>query len=277
MKDLYKNILRDLLENWNDSAPRWQNIKELLNFSVKIDDILNVWYEYPSRKFLYKYISSELLWYLSWDLSVDNIWQYANLWNTIQNEDWLVNSNYWYLVFYRDILTNNWWNQYEWALNSLKQDKESRQAFIRYNHDWCQELFEKDVICTYYQQFFIRDNQLHCINSMRSNDIIYGFTADVVWFSLVHQSLYLDLKETYPELELWCMWHNANSMHIYEPMFNKAKQLILEEWTNIKIELKQSLYEQLDKDYDKLWEILKYTTNYKQFIENNFFIKITKE
>jgi len=277
MKKIYKNILKDVMENWHETSPRWQKVKEILNYSVKIDDILNVWVNFPSKKFSWKYLSSEILWYLSWDLWVQNISQYASLWDRIKDEDWNIYSNYWYLVFRR--LLANWMIQYDWALNSLILDKDSRQAFIRYNYDSCQQLFNKDVICTYYQQFFIRDNKLIWISSMRSNDAFYWTTYDAIWFSLVMQSLYLDLKRTYPELELWEMYYNASSMHIYESFFDKAHTIIQEEWTNIKLELKQSLKYQIEtNNYNQwYWDILNNITNYKGFIQDNFFINITEE
>jgi thymidylate synthase len=51
---------------------------------------------------------------------------------------------------------------------------------------------------------------------MRSNDVIRGFSIDVVMFSYIYEMLYLQLKEIYPELKIGTYYHNADSFHIYE-------------------------------------------------------------
>ena len=43
---------------------------------------------------------------------------------------------------------------------------------------------------------------------MRSNDLFYGFSYDVIWFSLVMQSLHLELQEKYPDLANVTVTHN---------------------------------------------------------------------
>ena len=271
MYNIYKNMLSRVM-SWISSSPRWQLIKEEINFSVKIDDPIKCWFNFPSREFNYKYLAAELVWYTLWNLETKNISKYAKLWDRI-SFNWEAHSNYWYLVYWRWIEeTNN--SQFNWAIDSLIKDKDSRQAIIRYNNDEVQYEWVKDFICTMYQHFFIRDNKLICITNMRSNDLFYWFSYDIIWFSLVQQNMYLELKEVYPDIKLWEIYFNTSSAHIYEPMFKKTDIIIKEEWNSINFEL---IKWDLEFNIDTIWEELEKTKDYKKFIEDNFKIKITDE
>jgi thymidylate synthase len=64
---------------------------------------------------------------------------------------------------------------------------------------------------------------------MRSNDIILGFTNDVFQFTMLQEGLMVQLRETYPELELGAYYHNAGSMHIYDRHFEMANKIVADE------------------------------------------------
>jgi len=224
-----KQSLSEVLNNGLVSSPRWSKIKEILNFSIVLENPLNCAANFAWRKFPMKYQAAELIWYMLLWRENNFIKRFSNIWWNIWIE-WLVNSNYWFLVF-QEKSANNWYNtQFEWALNSLLKDKDSRQAIIHYNiprhqHDWV-----KDFVCTMYNQFVIRNNKLIWMSYMRSNDAFFWMTFDVVWFSLVQQSLYLELKKTYKDLELGQLYYNASSFHIYENFFEKAEEIVNWEW-----------------------------------------------
>ena len=80
-----------------------------------------------------------------------------------------------------------------------------------------------------YANFFIRNNALHMKIQMRSNDIFYGLTFDAPFFSFLQQSVYLKLKETYPDLELGMYYHYADNLHFYERHFDLASEIRFEE------------------------------------------------
>ncbi len=222
----YKNLLKKIFLTWQESAPRWQKIKEIINAKIKINNVYNVIPSYTwIRDFAWKYLTGETLWYLSWDLKTDYIKHFTPMWDNIKDEQWYINSNYWYLNL-REQSCANGMTQYQWALHALQKDKDTRQSIIHFNQTKHQ-VYTKDFPCTVYMQFMIRDNKLIWCSYMRSNDIYFWFQYDIVWFSLLLQSLYLDLKETsYPDLELWYIYHNATSLHIYESFFDKTNQLI---------------------------------------------------
>lgn len=234
----FKKAIRDIFKKWVVSSPRWQEITELLNYTLVLKDPTNLAVNYKSRKFNYKYNLAELLWYLSWDLKTDFIGQYAKLWTKIADSEWNINSNYGYLMFEKNLFDTT---QYDWILNTLKKDKSSRQAIGYYGWPQYQYVGNLDMVCTSYNHVFIRDNQIHMISSMRSNDLFYWFCFDVVWFGLILQSLRLDLLETYPDLKLGKLYYNADSLHIYDRHYDVSRDILKQKWYNIQLELKTSL------------------------------------
>jgi len=60
---------------------------------------------------------------------------------------------------------------------------------------------------------------------MRSNDIFYGLTYDAPWFSTVHQNIYLELLETYPDLKLGKYIHSSDNSHFYKRHFDMADSI----------------------------------------------------
>ena len=83
----------------------------------------------------------------------------------------------------------------------------------------------KDFVCTMYANFFIRNGLLNMKIQMRSNDIFYGLTFDAPFFAFLQQSVFLKLKETYPDLELGMYYHFADNLHYYERHFELADQI----------------------------------------------------
>ena len=68
-------------------------------------------------------------------------------------------------------------SQFDWAFDCLKNDKDSRQAFMRYNNTNHQFDKVKDLPCTFIQIFHIRNNKLDSTIMMRSNDIVFRITS----------------------------------------------------------------------------------------------------
>ena len=271
--EVFKKIVQDINSVNKEYAPRWQKIHEAINTTAKFSPI-TLAFDYHSRKISWKYIAAELTRYLSWDLKSENIGKYANMWNNISNIKWMVNSNYWYIVFLRYI---KWYyNQYNWVIKSLKKDKDSRQAIIRYNDDKHAYEGNQDFVCTLSNQFLIRDNKLHMIFNMRSSDIYRWLQYDLIRFWLLQQSVRLDLLNTYPDLELWDIYYNAGSAHYYERMYDISNKIVNEEWKEYKIILNKS-FDELHRDIfnaEQYRKKLENTTDYKKYIKDNLFIDI---
>jgi hypothetical protein len=73
--------------------------------------------------------------------------------------------------------------------------------------------------CTNSVQYFIRNNKLRCIVSMRSNDSVYGFKNDYHWQRYVQLKLLNELQPYYPNLEADVIDWSAGSLHVYPRHF----------------------------------------------------------
>jgi thymidylate synthase len=157
---------------------------------------------------------------------VEYISKFAKFWESIKNDDDTVNSSYGYLLFNNK--NEHGITQYRWALESLAQDKDSRQAVLHFNLPTHQRSGNKDFVCTMYGIFQIRNNKLNFTVSMRSNDVILGLPTDIAFFSILQSQMLSHLKSHagYPELEMGTYTHIANSSHIYERHFEVAKKMI---------------------------------------------------
>ncbi len=213
----FKNIIQHIDTDGDVSQPRDLKVKEaiLSNFVINPKQPIA---DFPQRNFNWKYLAGEMAWYLKQDRDVDYIGNFSNFWSRITNPDTNeINSNYGSLVFNKE--------QFGWVIDSLEQDKNSRQDIMFFNSPKFQFEGNKDFVCTMYANFFIRHNILHMKVQMRSNDIFYGLTFDAPFFAFLQQSVYLKLKETYPELELGMYYHFADNLHFYERHFELAEQI----------------------------------------------------
>lgn len=166
------------------------------------------------------YIMKELEWYLSESLKVaDMRAPVPKIWAEIASRNGEINSNYGWCVFGEA----NFY-QFQRAMDALIADKHSRQAALIYNrptmHADSKRDGMRDFMCTYATQFLIRNNKLHHVIFMRSNDVVFGYRNDKAWQDYVHQLAYLVLKHYYFDLEIGdCHW-NAASLHIYPQHFD---------------------------------------------------------
>lgn len=225
--DVYEELLLDLIrEPEYTTKPRDMKINEICDVSLVIENPLSCLYINSARSSQFKYIAAEFLWYFMGRRDVEYISKYAKFWESIKNSDDTVNSSYGWLLF------NNpnefGFTQYRWALESLAQDKDSRQAVLHFNLPSHQYSGNKDFVCTMYGIFQIRDNRLNFTVSMRSNDVILGLPTDVAFFTILQSQMLSHLRTYagYPELELGTYTHISNSSHIYERHFEIASKMI---------------------------------------------------
>ena len=223
--DVYEKALRDTLENPDyTSKPRGMEIKEICNAALVIDDPYFPLYENQKRSSQFKYIAGETIWYFTGRKDIDFISKYSKFWSQLDNGDGTVNSAYGNLIFNEPLSDGR--NQYQWALDSLIEDKDSRQAIIHFNKPSHQWQGNKDFVCTLNGIFQIRDNKLNFTIDMRSNDLILGTPTDVAFFCLLQIQMLEHLRKYYPELELGTYTHIAHSLHLYERHFDLVGEML---------------------------------------------------
>jgi thymidylate synthase len=221
----YKKILNDLLNNPEYvSKPRNMEVREILNCIIEIEYPNFNMYKNEVRSSQEKYIAAELLFYFSGTDEATFIERYASMWKSLKDKNNRVNSAYGYLLFNEENVHGL--TQYEWAIETLKRDKDSRQAIMHFNKPHHQHFDNKDQVCTLTSLFHIRNNKLHMTLNMRSNDVILGFMTDFTFFNILHQQAYLHLKEYYPELKMGSYTHTSHSMHLYERHYDKVKEML---------------------------------------------------
>jgi thymidylate synthase len=231
--EAYKDSLTDLLTFPEyETRPRGMTIKENCDVALVIDNPLSCLYENTVRSSQLKYIAAELLWYFMGRNDVGYISKFAKFWESIQNDDGTVNSSYGHLLFANP--NEHGFMQYEWAVNSLLKDKDSRQAVLHFNLPSHQRDGNKDFVCTMYGIFQIRENKLNFTVSMRSNDVILGLPTDIAFFVTLQSQMLFHLVthggEEFRELELGTYTHIANSFHLYERHFDLVDRMIREDF-----------------------------------------------
>ena len=223
--DVYDKAMDMLLNNYEyKTAPRGLDIHECLNVGLYIENpTLNLFkYEDKSLTLPTGYVKKEMCLYLLGSDDARDFSKASKFWDNIKTKQGKINSAYGNLIFNKSLEDGR--SQFDWAFDSLKNDKDSRQSFMRYNNTSHQYDGNKDVPCTFIQGFHIRDNKLHTTVEMRSNDLIKGTTYDIPSFILFQRLMLLRLREVYPDLEMGSYTHFANSFHLYSTDFELVER-----------------------------------------------------
>jgi thymidylate synthase len=205
-------------------GPRDQLTHEITNCILHIENPEYNLFQNQYRSSKLKYISAEILWYLSGQRAINFIGKYSSMWSKLIDGYGNVNSAYGNLIFKQQNKSKI--SQYYWVIHSLMRDKDSRQAIMHFNLPDHQTFRNKDFVCTLNAIFQIRQNRLHMTVDMRSNDVIYGLLNDFAFFSLLQQHVLLSLRTVYPDLQLGSYTHVAHSMHLYQKHFETVNQML---------------------------------------------------
>ena len=205
----------------HEVGPRGLQTKELRNVQLIIQNPLSnlFWTEY--RQPDEHYLAGELLWYFRASNLLKDIQPYSKFWDKLVNPDGrTLNSAYGYLLFHS---RQSEWN---WAYRRLIEDKDTRQAIIRFNKPVHSFEGNKDFVCTLTGIFHIRENNLHLTINMRSSDMWFGLTYDVPFFTLLLQQMRLNLLDAYPDLKIGTFTMNLASAHIYERNYEDVHKML---------------------------------------------------
>ena len=223
--DVYSKAMDMLLNNYEyKTAPRGLDIHECLNVGLYIENPTLNLFKYEDKRLTLPtgYVKKEMCLYLLGSDDARDFSKASKFWDNIKTKQGKINSAYGNLIFNKSLEDGR--SQFDWAFDSLKNDKDSRQAFMRYNNTSHQYDGNKDVPCTFIQGFHIRNNKLHSTVEMRSNDIIKGTTYDIPSFILFQRLMLLRLREVYPDLEMGSYTHFANSFHLYSTDFELVER-----------------------------------------------------
>jgi thymidylate synthase len=178
-----------------------------------------------------EYVNAELDWYLSGSTNINDIYgkdrEPPQAWQYSADEFGNINSNYGYLIF--DPL---YYQQYEMVLQELINNSDGRRASMIYTRPsiWIEynENGKNDFICTNSVTYYIRDNYLHAVVQMRSNDVVFGYKNDYAWQRFILDRLADDINTTSenmfeddirPGNIVW----QVQNLHVYERHFHLVK------------------------------------------------------
>jgi thymidylate synthase len=197
-------LLGDVSLNGKISHPRGMKIREIINNSVAID------MRHPvvltkERRLSYKFMAAEAWWILSGRSDVESIGRHCKAIRRFSDD------GIGFFGAYGPKISC----QMEHIVKTLKSDRDTRQAVLTIWRESPPPT--KDVPCTVSVQWLIRDGLLHCIDTMRSNDVWLGFPYDVFNFSMLSWHVLEALRDEGIEVDLGTLHLNAGSHHIYEP------------------------------------------------------------
>lgn len=253
--EAYLGSLREVYENPDCiSAPRGQPVREKLDHTFRILEPSNVAIitrDSNRNAIIESYTKKEVDLYDSCTNRAEDFGKASKFWLSLANPDGTVNSAYGHLIWAKKSHGNDFeLEQYiqvpstkpgegnvhgmrpvrrtpwEWCLESLKRDKDTRQAVLRFSlpeHFW---MGNKDQTCTLNGNFLIRDDKLHFSVVMRSNDLTLGLVYDLCWFCGLMDKMIEELKPTYPNLVKGHYTHFVHSLHIYERDEEKVKKML---------------------------------------------------
>lgn len=225
--DIFEKACKNIMTYGSTYKPRNLKIIELRNVTLKLTNPENNIVNTKERKISLKYLLAEWFWYVSGDTSVNFIGKYAPFWRQITNPDGTLNSNYGYYMFKQPLNEHDSsYSQFDYVVNTLTNDKDSRQAVVNVNNVSHKVFGIKDFPCTVFMQFFIRNNALEMTVCMRSTDLVLGYCNDVFQFTLFQYLVYNKLKNRYLDLKMGNFTLFTSSLHIYEKHFNMAREVM---------------------------------------------------
>lgn len=166
------------------------------------------------------YISRELQWYESQSTNIKDIdINPPKAWVATANEHGEINSNYGLLIH-----SEKYHNQFNHAMHELVKNPDSRRATVIYNRPsiWLEynENGKNDFICTNAVTYYIRDNKVHCVVQMRSNDVVFGYKNDYAWqLHTLHSAAYILGKR------IGTITWQVQNLHVYERHFDLVKHV----------------------------------------------------
>lgn len=232
-KNIWQDIYRRVSQG-KECAPRGKRIIEVENFTYELPPYVR-FTSFTDRKFNLDYVKKEFQWYLRGDPYDLTICNHAAIWNYIHLRGRL-NSNYGLAVFRKGGL--------DWCAEELLRDPDSRRAAITILDHTHLIAETKDVPCTAYMSFRIREGKLNMSVRMRSQDIIFGMSNDAPAFSFIHEMLLMKLQHATGkdwDLELGTYHHIADSGHVYDYHYEMLEKLIKPQSEFIPIEVPRML------------------------------------
>lgn len=179
-----------------------------------------------------EYIQAELDWYVSQSTNINDIYgddrPAPKAWQHTANAHGEINSNYGHLIW-----SEQNGRQFDRVFNELLTNPYSRRAEMVYQRPTIWEDYraqgKNDFICTNAVTYYVREQQLHAVVQMRSNDVVFGYKNDYAWQKYVQDLLvselrsFADYDNDFDLLNAGDIIWQVQNLHIYERHFGLLK------------------------------------------------------
>lgn len=207
----YHKLMRDVWDEGQAVSPRGLPTRELFGAQLYLRNPLDRIVPSPARKLNPGFMVAE---WVSTVLGIDDInffTQFISGYNQYSSDGKTLDGCYGTRINYTHP-NGEVRNQLKAAVHRLQQDPDSRQAVVAlYGRD---DLFGGGGVntpCTLNLQFMVRDDHLHLITTMRSNDVHRGLPYDMFNFTMLQE-----LVAGWLGLPMGVYLHQAASLHMYE-------------------------------------------------------------
>lgn len=240
--EAYLKLLADVIDDPEYvCAPRGQKIYEVTDAVVKIsepDSKPLVTLDTKRNEVMERYSAKEHEVYQSMTTKAEDFTKISKFWDTLKNPDGTINSSYLYLIkgladhgnpvfeAQRSNGVGEYRTPWLWCVESLKRDKDSRQAIMRFSRPEHQWLQNADQVCTLDGVWHIREDKLNLSINMRANDLVKGYAYDCLFFMGLMDDMLEDLRPSYPDLIKGSYTHIARSLHIYERDIDTVNKML---------------------------------------------------
>ena len=207
---VWRQLLSDLLLVGNHVSPRGISTVELVSHRTIVpmsQPLLTV----HERNLSTQFACAEAAWILSGDNRLKTLLPFAPSYAKFSDDGLTLAGAYGPPLL----------DQLPFVLKTLIEDSSSRQAVATI---WRPRPgSSKDVPCTVAVQWIIRNDRLHCIDSMRSSDAWLGWPYDIFSFSMISAFLALRLRMRGLKVDLGNVYLTAGSQHLYEKNYETAR------------------------------------------------------
>lgn len=214
--ELYKFTLDAVDVKGSDASPRGQRTKEVLGAHLVLTNPNANVVTIPQRNLNYQFMVAEWLWMLSGSNYVDLIEPFNK--QIIMAAD---RGQFSFAGAYGPKLVE----QLPYVLETLRADPESRQAVISIWRE--RPRATRDVPCTVSMQFFVRNDAVHMMTYMRSNDVWLGLPYDLFNFTQLQRLIAFWLNKSVGHYH-----HMVGSLHAYERNFDGIRSVVNSPYTN---------------------------------------------
>lgn len=205
-----------VLTEGHATSPRALPTREVcgLSFRLNAPRARRVWLR--SRSWSFPLALGELAWHLRGSSDVNELAFYAPRWTAFATENRQIVGS----CYGKRIGALQADGQLARCRNLLRLDPMSRRAVLSFWDPLADLALGVDVACACILQFLLRDNRVHAVAYMRSNDLILGLPYDVFLFTMLQELLAIQLG-----MDVGSYTHNTGSLHIYEPQLAIAERI----------------------------------------------------